>query len=228
MKKIETFIGDSFDKVSERSKQLATKENIRVKFDFNGTVCIVDKDTDIILLYRDYVNSHIMNWETIGPNCLPAYESDVQTELDKRKKVQEDEENIRRAEYKKEEDRERNIFNNKILGVKFECSDLGYFEKQKALNSDSYGAAIIDYAESWAKLMQVEISNGKKLIECAESTSFELGFLGITGFMYGAAVSILSQCWKHGEELRKWHNKEYNNEDAIGVINPAVLTIGSK
>ena len=43
--------------------------------------------------------------------------------------------------------------------------------------------------------------------------------------MYGCAVSILSQCWKYGEELRKWHNKEYNY-DGDGVVNPAVLTIG--
>ena len=74
--------------------------------------------------------------------------------------------------------------------------------------------------------MQVEIANGKKLIECAEPTSFQLGFLGITGFMYGAAVAILSKCWKHGEELRKWHNKEYNHE-GDGVINPAILSVGS-
>jgi len=24
--------------------------------------------------------------------------------------------------------------------------------------------------------------------------------------MYGAAVAILSKVWKHGEELRRWHN----------------------
>lgn len=48
---------------------------------------------------------------------------------------------------------------------------------------------------------------------------------GITGYMYGCAVSILSQCWKYGEYLRKWHNKEYNY-DGDGVVNPAILTIG--
>ena len=48
---------------------------------------------------------------------------------------------------------------------------------------------------------------------------------GITGFMYGCAVNALSQLWEYGEELRKWHNKEYNyNGD--GVVNPAILTVG--
>jgi hypothetical protein len=62
------------------------------------------------------------------------------------------------------------------------------------------------------------------LREIAEPTSFELGFLGITGFMYGAAVQILSKCWKHGEDLRKWHNNEYGHEGE-GVVNPAILTL---
>lgn len=48
---------------------------------------------------------------------------------------------------------------------------------------------------------------------------------GITGFMYGVAVSILSQCWEYGEFLRKWHNKEYGY-DGDGVVNPAVITVG--
>lgn len=77
--------------------------------------------------------------------------------------------------------------------------------------------------------MQSEIAKGKTIAECAEKCSFQLGFLGITGFMYGCAVGILSVCWKHGEELRKWHNKKYNvKEDEKGVVNPALLTITTK
>lgn len=43
--------------------------------------------------------------------------------------------------------------------------------------------------------------------------------------MYGGAVAALSQFWKYGEELRRWHNKEWGHEDTDGVVNPAVLTI---
>jgi len=46
----------------------------------------------------------------------------------------------------------------------------------------------------------------------------------LTGFMYGCAVNILSQCWEYGEQLRKWHNKQYDY-DGNGVVNPAVLKI---
>ena len=50
---------------------------------------------------------------------------------------------------------------------------------------------------------------------------------GITGFMYGCAVNILSQCWEYGEVLRKWHNKEYDYE-GDGVVNPAIMTVRVK
>lgn len=65
----------------------------------------------------------------------------------------------------------------------------------------------------------------KAIVDNAGKLSHEADIEGITGFMYGAAVSILSQCWIYGEYLRKWHNKEYNyNGD--GVVNPAIIKIG--
>ena len=66
----------------------------------------------------------------------------------------------------------------------------------------------------------------KVIVANADKLSHEADVEGITGFMYGCAVSILSQCWKYGEELRKWHNKEYNYE-GDGVVNPAVFTISN-
>ncbi len=64
----------------------------------------------------------------------------------------------------------------------------------------------------------------KVIVDNADKLSYEADEEGITGFMYGCAVSILSQCWKYGELLRKWHNGEYNY-DGDGVVNPAILRI---
>ena len=95
-------------------------------------------------------------------------------------------------------------------------------------NSDSYSRACFTYAERWAEIMEKEISNHDDamnvIIENADRLSHEADVEGITGFMYGCAVSILSQCWEYGEELRKWHNKEYGY-DGDGVVNPAILTV---
>ena len=50
---------------------------------------------------------------------------------------------------------------------------------------------------------------------------------GITGFMYGCATNILSQVWKHGDELREWHNKKYGYAGK-GIANTALLTVNVK
>lgn len=65
----------------------------------------------------------------------------------------------------------------------------------------------------------------KAIVDNAERLSHDADVEGITGFMYGCAVNILAQCWEYGEELRKWHNKEYGYE-GDGVVNPAILTVG--
>lgn len=102
--------------------------------------------------------------------------------------------------------------------------DLKKYEDWKNKNTDKYGACIFRYAERWADMMEREIENGAELKDVAKKLSHDADTEYITGFMYGVAVNILSQCWEYGEELRKWHNKEYKyNGD--GVVNPAVLTI---
>ena len=94
-------------------------------------------------------------------------------------------------------------------------------------NPDPYGSAVIRYAEAWANLMESEIAAGKEIPDIARMTSHEADTEGITGFMYGCAVQILSQCWEHGEQLRRWHNGEYGHH-GDGVVNPAILTIQPK
>lgn len=98
----------------------------------------------------------------------------------------------------------------------------------KAKNTDPYGAAIFQFAEEWADGIEQGLRIGRTLEECAKGCSEYADTLagGITGFMYGAAVSILSQCWEHGEQLRRWHNTRMGQPEAEGTINPALLTVG--
>ena len=97
-------------------------------------------------------------------------------------------------------------------------------------NLDPYGHACFTYAERLAEMLEELIGSDESnamqiIVENAEKTSHEADTEGITGFMYGTAVSILSQCWQYGEYLRKWHNNEYNY-DGDGVVNPAIMTVG--
>lgn len=106
------------------------------------------------------------------------------------------------------------------------------WKKALANNQDVYGSAIYKYAERWADLMEAQIKKGKTVAGCAGETSREADGEGITGYMYGCAVSILSHCWDYGEELRLWHNLdtqigdegEKANESGT-VLNPALLNI---
>ena len=223
--KLRTMAGDSFTTVSNDAKKISIDKNVTVEFEFNDVTCFLDKDTDLELLFRDYCNSWTMGWKEVGPNCVKQYSAEVQAEIEKRTKEKEEKRKIEEAEYRAKEEKERQAFLDKTKGIEIELSSKDDWELGKSKNTDSYVACIYEYAEGWAKLMQAEISQGKKLEDIADVTSHEMGFMGITGFMYGAAVSILSQCWVHGESLRKWHNKEYNH-DGDGVVNRAILTIG--
>ena len=98
---------------------------------------------------------------------------------------------------------------------------------------DPYGRRIFEYAEAWATAMESAMDAGAELEAVAEALAKEADYDGITGFMYGAAVATLAKCWKHGEQLRRWHNldtqigKEGEAANAKGtVLNPALLSIG--
>ncbi len=223
---LKTDAGDVFSTVAEKAKSWSTQHDCNVEFDFNGVTCVVNSSTNLEWLWRDYMNAHTMDWKTVGADCVEKYDEKTADELHCRQVAAEEKAEIQRQEYRKQEEREQAAFNEKVSGIEMEFSDKAQWDIYVEKNDDPYGACCVKYAEGWAKVMQVEIAKGKTIIGCAEKASHELGFLGITGFMYGAAVSMLARCWKHGEELRKWHNKEYNHEGE-GVVNPAVLTISS-
>jgi hypothetical protein len=111
------------------------------------------------------------------------------------------------------------------------------FNKVVRVNSsDGYSTAAVNFAIAWAVAMQQAMRKGKKVADVAKDLSHEVDFEGITGFMYGWAVSFLAKFWKHGEELRRWHNldtqlgdegKRANKKKGV-TLNPAVLSIGKK
>jgi hypothetical protein len=113
------------------------------------------------------------------------------------------------------------------------------YEEWKTKNTDAYGAATVGYAESWALMLQqiieTETSPEKAIEKHADRLSHEADTEGITGFMYGMAVQMLSSCWRHGEILRKWHNLKTQIKDegekankSNGVLNPAILNINTE
>lgn len=214
----------TWDKIVAEAKLKAIELNDVVEFEFNGSNVFVNKNTNLEWLWRDHLNNGYMKWDKIGPVCLAEYPQEVKDEIARKKAEQEERQSLYEIEYRRKEKDQKDLFEKKVEGVTMEYKDKASWDEFVSKNKDPYGKCCVDYAEAWAKLMQVEISSGNHLIDIADKTSHELGFFGITGFMYGAAVAMLSRCWIHGEELRRWHNKEYKHEGE-GVVNPAVLTI---
>ena len=116
--------------------------------------------------------------------------------------------------------------------AKFKLRDADGWAKCVKNNSDPYGSGVVRYAEAWAVEMEKQMTAGQTVERCAKAASHTAETEGITGFMYGCAVGILSKVWEHGESLRRWHNKETQigtegeraNETG-GVLNPALLNV---
>lgn len=109
----------------------------------------------------------------------------------------------------------------------------GWAKAVEVNKADPYSNAVMVFTAKWARIMEGQMRQGKTLAECADAACSLADDDGITGFMYGAAVSTLAQVWVHGEELRRWHNRQYLSEDKAkaadesgGTVNPAILTIG--
>lgn len=101
------------------------------------------------------------------------------------------------------------------------------WETYKRVNSEEYGRGIIRYATIWVQYMEYLTKKyGMKMSEIWDRCSDLANVDGVTGFMYGAAASIISQVWELGEDFRKCYNSKWNYSGA-GTANPAVLTISA-
>lgn len=207
-----------------------------ISFDFNGVTVVVEANSNAELVYRDWnraLNGYI--GKNVGPHPKETLSedelaSDARIEAENKQRRQE-----RQAEYEAQAKARREAFEAKLATApEMEFSDPDGWTKFVENNSkDPYSNGVVVFAERWARLMQQEMDNGAKLEDIATTASHDADVDGITGFMYGCAVNVLSQCWKYGEQLRHWHNLdtqlgdegEKANESG-GVLNPALLSVG--
>ncbi len=232
--------GSSIGPTIAEAIALSAKKKRVIKFEFNDVVVSVREDSNPELIYRDWsraLSGYI--GKSVGPHPKPAL-TDTEKANDARIEAENERKRQRRgAEYEKKARAHREAVEAKLLndpGLAIEsASGWRGWLKFRESNQDGYGSAVLAYAERWARLMQIEMAQGKRLEDVADAASSEADLEGITGFMYGCAVSMLSQCWKYGEQLRRWHNvkTQLGNEgekanESGGVLNPALLSISPK
>ncbi len=211
----------------QQASTIAKDKGVLVEFYFNNCKVLVDKHTNVSLLSRDFLNLWMyLDYGEIGPDCEQEYSPEILKALADKKQEIETRRQKEAEIYEQESLQKLKSFQEKVGEETIDLISPTIWEEGKIVNSDGYGKGIYTYGECWAKLMQVEIKAGNKLENIAEKTSNEADLEGITGFMYGAAVSILSQTWVYGKLLNDWHNAQYNHS-GNGTVNPALLTIKS-
>ena len=190
-----------FLKFLEEIKKNINERTFEIHFDFNGyhIVCKGNCSTGEITTVKDMSDQQ---------NKIK------QEEKERRAKWLKSSEGKEHTRQKKEEERKKKEREKKLeaslKGKMFQFSEQGEVNWNLSIesNKDPYGMGILEFARKWAILMEQEM--GETLMnEVKTSTSFKADTNGITGYMYSAAVIVLSQCWKYGEQLRVLHNKDY-------------------
>lgn len=101
-------------------------------------------------------------------------------------------------------------------------------------NTDPYGKACVDVARKAMEILDAE-PGSFKTHEIICRADDQIGAGGITGFMAGCVAAMISKCHSRGEEFRqKWNRDNQIGDEGDkaneggGVLNPALLNVGSK
>ena len=212
MKTYEAMGGEHIGHACAAAARLATETGEPVEFTFN----------DVRVVAHPGVNPDalVIEWDAETDRRRVAYEASPRG----------------KASRARQEEEQRKANAAAAEGVlSFETVDAVAWAERVKINDDPYGAAAIRYAARWANIMEKRMAEGATLADCAEKASHDADIEGITGFMYGAAAAELAVAWKHGEELRRWHNLKTQIRDegvkaneSGGVLNPALLSIEAK
>jgi len=206
--------GNTIQSACEEAVKMARQELCNVEFNFNYQKLTATPETDPKALAKHYMDE-----------CERRHAEYVASPEYKRQQ----------EEYDRKQRERENALNAALAGAPEHMTlrDPEGWKTSCEINSDGDGGAVMTYAERWARLMEARMAKGERIADIAGECSHLADNEGITGFMYGCAVGILSKVWQHGEALRLWHNLKTQLRDegakanvTGGVLNHAMLTIG--
>ena len=232
--KLEPQPGSSIHDAVPEAIEIARKRGESFTFEFNSVTITVHGDSDAALILRDWHRAMSGKISQVGPYpvvTLTPHEQAHDAEVDAQNAKRHAE---AQAAWDAKERAKAAAADAKLKDAPaIDLADAAAWQEGLKNNADPYGRGVYTFAERWARLMQLEIAQGHRIADIADRLVSEADIEGITGFMYGCAVSVLAHCWRHGEELRRWHNLttqighegEKANESG-GVLNPALLNLG--
>ena len=214
IKHYESMPGDHIQSACANATAMARQNSCNVEFDFNEITLIATPETDPAALAQSYSDECDRRHRAYVAS--PEYKA--------------------RQEEAERKERERKAKVEAVLAdapANMTLRDADGWKKACDANRDGYGGAVMTYAERWACMMEARMAKGERIADIADECSHLADEEGITGFMYGCAVSTLAAVWIHGEALRLWHNLKTQIRDEGkrandngGVLNPACLSLG--
>lgn len=180
--KITPMAGNRLQDVCEEAIRMATADKGEVSFEFNGHTLTATADSTL-------------------PGMLKAYDEAWRTAADAYRASDEYKQaEARRAEGKRQK-AEALAAALAVAPAQMTLRDPGAWQKFCENNTDHYGAGVLRYAQTWARVMEGMHANGARIPDIAERCSHIADSEGISGSMHAFAKAALRQVWIHGGQL---------------------------
>lgn len=187
---------------------LYSKQPEIVTFTFNGVVVKVSVDSQPELLLRDWhraVSGYIE--KSVGPQSKTQLSAE---ELANDARIAAENE-ARWTREQKARDAKARAHRERVEARMVGAPEMEFADEEGAAlwqswvdaNTDPLGSGVMAYAKRWARMMQLEMSEGKPLEKIYETTSNEADLEGMSGASGSFAEQMLIQAWKHGAELKR-------------------------
>ena len=177
-----------------------------VSFLFNDVVVRVARDSIPSLIIRDwerasngYIDREVGPYPdvTLTPEQL-ASDASIQASNEERWEQQQ-------RKWQEEEERKRLLVEEQLVGrPPITLRDPERWQVFVDKNQDFYGKGVVDFATQWGRLMELRVEQGMDVLEAAKATESEADTFGMSGFSFGAALSMLREMWIYGDQLENY------------------------
>lgn len=221
----------TIDEAYSEAMSLAQATSNTIIFHFNDVIIRIAADSDLRLIERDRQRAergYLGDNPVIGPHPKPqlSHEERERDEAIRRHKEAMAATRQKIAHYEAIERiarRDDLLQNAPAIDVKDETA----WHRLKQGTTESMARSLVDGAEEWARLMQASMQRNSITVSEAADRTFELSWCyGNSGAATTGVVTLLVAHWKHGHELKLWHNAIYGvsaTEAGRGVIDPTQL-----
>ena len=178
---------------------------VGIKFNFNGaTVLVTMENANKDKIYAE--------WQKVMKSNLEKYRIQQEAYM-KTPEYRAEQVKKLKKEIRKKKIEEDVIMVDKSTNLLFKDENAAQkWEKWVTINSkDNFSKSVVAYARRWGKYMQHLVNKHNKTVaQIAAEAAKDVSNIGATtySFTYRCALTVLTQYWKYGEELKQWYNSD--------------------